>query len=148
MKILRIAVALIGSLLITGLLGSPASAQAGDVVLYHDGQTLTELRTNDCTSSRAQTLSYKGPFPRATDIDVYWGPDTSGCKMRVRVKYVRTINGPVITSPYYYTTNPDSDRISFTNIYRCSTTVGLRRKDGTYFTKIQRGGSADAAGCP
>lgn len=68
--------------------------------------------------------------------------------MRVRVKYVRTINGPVITSPYYYTTNPDSDRISFTNIYRCSTTVGLRRKDGTYFTKIQRGGSADAAGCP
>lgn len=144
---LRIAVALVGSLLIAGLFGSPASAQAGDVVIHHD-QTITELRTNDCTSSRAQTLLYKGPFPRPTDISVIWGPDTSGCKMRVRVKYVRTIDGPVITSPYHYTIDPDGALISFTNVFRCSTEVGLRRKDGTYFTKIQRGGSADAAGCP
>lgn len=144
----RVGLALIGAIALALTVASPASAQAGDVT-YNHNSTYSELGSNQCSVASFNTFVGGGPFPASTTMQATLQGYKSTCKIRVRFSYMTSVNGTNLISGYYYLSGANlGGTPQYQNVYRCYTEVGVRRNDGTYYTRFQISNSAAQAGCP
>ncbi len=131
---MRIRLLVLFSTFVTVLSVAPAAnAVTGDRTFYNT-KVAAELATNQCRSAWVQTVNEGGPYPATTNTEVYFAGSYSGCYTRARILFVK--NGVLTRTGYSYT-GTSGGYIAAVGVHRCYTEFGVRRTDGTYYTRFQ-----------
>lgn len=105
-----------------------ASAATGDATLGTDGSYNIEMKTNQCAGASSYT--------HVDDLGTwaYVNGAYSSCVTRVRLKYVSNGTAHFTNYAYAYGNQTNLASVSAPAV-RCYTEVGVRRNDGTYYTR-------------
>lgn len=142
-------VGLMGAALIWPVVApSVAAATPGDETLSY-GPYSVELATNQCKGASDVITTQGGPYPARTDIVVYAVNAYSSCVSRVKLVY--TDGRRSFSTGYAYSPGRKENAVAAMGVYRCYVEFGVRRNDGSYYTRNQVNNTHNRempAGCP
>lgn len=125
------------------LMAPPAAAQPGDRTTNYNNHGV-EFATNACPGAFGQ-ITVQG-FPDSPDnYQVYFGGQD--CTVRARFVGVADDNRTVVDTGYATTSNNDGF-FAVANVYRCYVEFGVRRLDGTFYTRSVLPDTQESPNCP
>ncbi|TCJ30154.1 hypothetical protein [Nocardioides jejuensis] len=119
---------------------SPASqAQTGDGVVNASDNHATDLYTNQCRGANLYSdVQGPGSYDQPGQVAIYLTNQYDPCVSRSRLKYVRDYNSGAAAYTGWHTLSGHSSTVyGEFSVIRCWTEVGLRRNDGSYYTRYQ-----------
>ena len=112
----------------------PAFAATGDQTFTINDRSV-EFKSNQCSAGWVFTGITGGPVPNPTNLSLLAKGYAQGCVVRARLIFVDA-SGVRRTTPYIYAYNKgQAGSINYYSVRRCYTEAGVRRTDGTYYTR-------------
>lgn len=135
----KLLIALGGALMMALTLTPAAHAAAGDQTVIHN-ENEAWLKTNQCNGGYGANGYFvpRGGAPGQPSelIALATAAGSSKCQSRIRMLYVPTWNAKPVMTGYVYRTNTNQPAGVVRSGIRCYVEFGVRRNDGTFFTRF------------
>jgi len=106
-----------------------------------------DLKTNQCPGA-SLTMAITGAPEVPDDYDIYIGSGYSSCTERVRFFGIKGDGHTAFRTKYVYAPDGSENVLPVDNVYRCYVEFGVRRKNGTYFTRFILPDKPEVDTCP
>ncbi|GAA2656741.1 hypothetical protein GCM10010307_70680 [Streptomyces vastus] len=125
---------------------APAQAASGDRTIQYDDNNV-RLGTNQCAESHGSFVPLGGAPGSPSGLIATASSGTGNCSSRIRIVYVERWNGPVRQTARRTAGPGSATVVAADSGFRCYVEFGVRRNDGTYFTRFMISPNRPA-GCP
>jgi len=116
------------------VLGAPQALGAGGDETQAISSHSAELGTNQCKGASLSSVVNGAPGV-PDDYDIYLSSPYSSCTARARFVGVASDGKTVVKTDFVAMRNGEESTLPVNKVYRCYIEFGVRRNDGTYYTR-------------